>query len=116
MSFSYDDFRSNVELRQIWSQFLHSDVGMVLMRVMRERYRPKDVQFSMDALASARFLSQYAGAHLCLDDLEALTLPPGLDQNELPMTYGAPDSDHERMPSEDETRPKVRIPVPTPPE
>lgn len=116
MPFTYDDFRQNAELRTIWAQFIHSDVGMVLMRVMRERYRPNDVPIGMDALASARFLSQYHGAHLCLDDLENLTMPPGLDQKEIPMTYQAGETDHEHMPSLEEMTPKVRIPTPLPPE
>lgn len=116
MAFTYDDFRASSELRAIWSQFLHSDVGMVLMRVMRHRYRPNDVPVGMDALASARFLSQYHGAHLCLDDLEALTMPPGIDEKELPLTYQAPESDHERMPSLQETQARIRVPTPLPPE
>lgn len=117
MSFAYEDFRQSAELRQIWAQFLHSDVGMVLMRVMRHRYRPNDVPVGMDARASARLLSQYHGAHLCLDDLENLTMPPGLDEKEIPTTYQAPDSDHERMPPEEEMKPIIRaIPTPLPPE
>lgn len=117
MPFSYDDFRANAELRVILSQFLRSDVGMVLMRVMRQRYRPNDVPFGTDALASARLLSQYHGAHLCLDDLENLTMPPGLDEKDLPLTYGAPETDHERMPSPEEMQPVIRpLSTPIPPE
>jgi len=81
---------------------------------MRQRYRPNDVPVGMDALASARFLSQYHGAHLALDDLENLTMPPGLDQKDVPITYQAPDSDHERMPSSEEMQPRVRVPMPLP--
>lgn len=120
MSFSYEDFRQNADLRQELSVFLHSDVGMVLMRVMRQRYRPNDVPVGMDALASARLLSQYHGAHLALDDLENLTMPPGLDQNEIPLSY--PETDHERMPSEAELQASIRVPghlmpaTPLPPE
>ena len=116
MPFTYDDFRQNAELRVIWAQFLHSDVGMVLMRVMRERYRPRDVPTGMDALASARFLSQFHGAHLCMDDLENLTMPPGIEEKELPMTYQAGDTDQERMPSREETTARIRVPTPIPPE
>jgi len=108
MPFSYDDFRANAELRAVLAQFLHSDVGMVLLRVMRQRYRPTDVPSNMDALASARFLSQFHGAHLALDDLENLCMPPGLDEQELAMSFNAPQSDHERMPSEEELRPIIR--------
>lgn len=116
MPFNYDDFRANAELRVIWAQFLHSDVGMVLMRVMRQRYRPNDVPVGMDALASARFLSQYHGAHLCLDDLEALTMPPGLKEQELPISYSAPETDHENMPSKESMAPILRVTTPLPPE
>jgi hypothetical protein len=116
MSYNYDDFRGDPHLRQIWAEFLRSDVGMVLIRVMRQRYRPNDVPVGMDALASARFLSQYHGAHLCLDDLENLTMPPGLDENVLPLTYQAPESDHERMPSAEEMTPRIRVSTPLPPE
>jgi hypothetical protein len=116
MGFGYQDFRESVELRTIWAQFLHSDVGMVLLRVMREKYKPTDVPAGLDALASARLLSQFHGAHVCLDDLEALTMPPGIDEKELPLTYQAPETDHERMPSREEMQARIRIPVPLPPE
>jgi hypothetical protein len=116
MAYTYEDFRADPTMRQIWAEFLHSDVGMVLLRVMRQRYRPNDVPVGMDALASARFLSQYHGAHLCLDDLEALTMPPGIDEKEIPLTYQAPETDHERMPSREEMQARIRVPVPLPPE
>jgi hypothetical protein len=116
MPFTYVDFRQNAELRQIWAQFIHSDIGMILMRVLREKYRPTDVPVGLDALASARILSQFHGAHLALDDLEALAMPPGLDEKEIPLTYQAPDSDHERMPSSEEMQARIRVPTPLPPE
>lgn len=120
MPFTYDDFRSTAELRQQLALFLQSDCGMVLMRVMRQRYRPNDVPVSMDALASARLLSQYHGAHLCLDDLENAIMPPGLEQTEIPIDY--PETDHERLPSDAEFATKIRVPThltnptPMPPE
>lgn len=114
--FTYEDFRQNGELRQELSHFLHSDVGMILMRVLRDKFRAVDVPSTVDALASARILSQLHGAQTVLDDLETLCMPPGLDQKEIPLTYQAPESDHENMPTDAEMRPQIRVPTHLTPE
>lgn len=112
----------NQELRTVLAQFLHSDIGMILIRVLRDKYRAVDVPSTVDALASARILSQLHGAQAVLDDLETLTMPPGLDQREIPLTYQAPETDQENMPSEAEMRAQIRVPshlmpeTPLPPE
>jgi hypothetical protein len=111
MPFTYNDFRENVEWRTLWAQFLNSDVGMVLIRMMRQKYRPTDVLTNLDALASARTLSFFDGAHTCLDDLENLAMPPGFDQKDIESTFRAPDTDHENMPSPEEMRPRVVVPT-----
>jgi hypothetical protein len=104
MSFSYEDFRGTAELRAVVREFLTSDVGMIMIRVLRARYKPSDVPSNSDAIASARVLSQYHGAHICLDDLEALAVPPKLDLN-LEPNFRADETDHERMPAD--TRPEI---------
>jgi hypothetical protein len=109
--FTYEDFRTNAELRTELSQFLNSDIGRIVLRVLRDKFRAIDVPSTVDALASARILSQLHGAQTVLDDLENLTMPPGLDQREVPMTYQAPDTDQEHMPSEAEMRPQIRVPT-----
>lgn len=114
--FTYDDFRSNEELRTSLREFLQSDIGMILLRVLRDKFRATDVPSTVDALASARVLSQLHGAQSVLDDLENLCMPPGLDQREVPLTYGAPETDHEQMPSDAELKPQVRVPAPVLPE
>lgn len=104
-SFSYDDFRGIAELRTEVSHFLNSDVGKIMLRVMRDRYKPSDVPSGADAIASARILSQYHGAHVALDDLEALATPPQLAFNIEP-NFQANETDHERMPQN--TTPEIR--------
>jgi hypothetical protein len=107
MRFTYEDFRRTDELRIEWGRFINSDIGKIVLRVMREKYRPEDVPSNVDALASARVLSQFHGAHSCLDDLERLAMPLAAD---IPIDagYQAAESDHERMPSEIETRGVIR--------
>lgn len=105
-SFTYEDFRGIAELRTEVAQFLNSDVGKIMLRVMRERYKPSDVPSSADAIASARVLSQYHGAHIALDDLENLANPPKIDINIEP-NFRASETDHDRMPAD--TRPEIRV-------
>jgi hypothetical protein len=111
MSFGYDDFRQVEGLRVETRNFLNSDAGRLLLRVLRQKYTPCDVPASSEALVSARILSQYHGAHACLDDLEKAALAPGV---EIPVesTFEAPESDHERMPEEMVERftPEIRVP------
>jgi hypothetical protein len=111
MAFNYEDFRQVEGCRVETRAFLESDVGRLLIRVLRQKYIPCDVPAGSDALVSARILSQYHGAHACLDDLEKSTLAPGV---EIPVesTFEAPESDHDRMPSEmrDRFTPEVRVP------
>lgn len=109
MSFNYDDFRRTDELRIEWSRFINSDIGKIIIRVMREKYRPEDVPSNVEALASARVLSQFHGAHACLDDLERLATPTYPDMP-LDPNYRVGESDHDRMPSEAETKGIVRSP------
>jgi len=107
MPFGYDDFRRTDELRIEWNRIINSDVGKIVMRVMREKFRPEDVPATAEALASARVLAQYHGAHVALDDLERLAMPLAA---EIPIdaSYLAGESDHERMPSDAETRGVIR--------
>lgn len=111
MAFNYDDFRANEGLRLELAQFLRSDCGLVLMRVMRNHYKPADVPSTTDALVSARILSQYHGAHACLDDIEAI-IEPIIRVDQVPATYDAADSDHDRFPSDDELKPQIRVNFP----
>jgi hypothetical protein len=99
--FNYDDFRANEGIRAEFAQWLRSDMGMLVLRVMRDKYRPYDVPPTVDALASARSLSQFHGAHVALNDLEALATPPSIQQTP-ESEFEAPVSDHDRLPSPDE--------------
>jgi hypothetical protein len=87
--FDYNDFRANEGIRAEFAQ------------VLRDKYRPYDVPPTMEALASARALSQFHGAHVALNDLEALAMPPVLQQTP-ESEFEAPVSDHDRMPSPEE--------------
>ena len=99
--FNYDDFRANEGIRAEFAQWLRSDLGMLVLRVMRDKIRPYDVLPNMDALASARALSQMHGAHTALDNLEALATPPTI-QKTPESEFEAPVSDHDRLPTRDE--------------
>lgn len=110
--FTYNDFRSNPELRSELAHFLQSDIGRIVVRVLRDKFRATDVPATVDALASARILSQLHGAQTVIDDLENLCMPLGLNQGEVPMNYQAAETDHENMPSEAELQPKIRVPLP----
>jgi len=91
--FTYDEFRATDGLRAELSQFLNSDVGVLMMRVMRLKYRPYDVPNGSDSLTSARILAQYHGAHVALDELELLATPP-LREEKIEATYEATETDH----------------------
>jgi hypothetical protein len=106
---TYDDFRAEEGLRLELANFLKSDVGMILMRVMRDKYKPSDVPHGSDALVSARILSQYHGAHTCLDEIEQLAQPL-LPAIPIEATYDAENTDHARMPSEFDLTPQVVLP------
>jgi hypothetical protein len=114
MAFGYDDFRATEALRTEFSAFLRSDLGMIAMRVLRARYRPYDVPNEADALVSARILSQFHGAHTVLDDIEAMATAP-LPGGQVESTFESPDTDHYRMPSNEEFRPII-VPPPIPEE
>jgi hypothetical protein len=109
MAFSYDDFRATEALRTEFGAFLRSDVGMIAMRVLRARYRPYDVPNESEALVSARILSQFHGAHTVLDDIEALATAP-LPEGQVESTFESPDTDHYRMPGEQDIRPIIKAP------
>lgn len=112
---TYEDFRAEEGLRLELANFLKSDVGMILMRVMRDKYKPNDVPHGSDALVSARMLSQYHGAHTCLDEIEQLAQPvlPGIP---IEATYEADNTDHAKLPSEYDLRPQVVLPTGLAPE
>jgi len=99
MPFGYEDFRSVEGCRVETRSFLESDVGRLLIRVLRQKYTPCDVPSGSDALVSARVLSQFHGAHACLDDIEKAALAPG---QEIPLesSFEAQGTDHERLPPE----------------
>jgi hypothetical protein len=99
MAFGYDDFRAVDGCRIETRTFLESDTGRLLIRVLRHKYTPCDVPASADALVSARVLSQFHGAHACLDDIERAMLPPGQDIP-LESTFSSLGTDHERLPEE----------------
>jgi hypothetical protein len=109
MAFSYDDFRGTEALRTEFGVFLRSDVGMIAMRVLRARYRAYDVPNDADALVSARILSQFHGANVVLDDIEALARAP-LPEGQVESTFESPDTDHYRMPDEEHLRPIIQAP------
>jgi hypothetical protein len=98
---TYDDFRVTEGLRTEFGNWLRSDLGMIVMRVMRDKYRAVDVPPHSEALVSARILSQFHGAHTALDDFEKLATPPLLQQNP-ESEFDAAASDHNRMPTEAE--------------
>jgi hypothetical protein len=98
MGFTYDDFRGTAELRAAVAEFLHSDVGRIMLRVLRERYKPSDVPSTAGAIASARILSQFHGAHVAIDDLENLAVPPNINPY-LEPSFQADGTDHDRMPT-----------------
>jgi hypothetical protein len=106
MPFTYDDFRANPALRIELRTFLSSDTGQALLHVMRQRYRAYDVPNTAEALVSARILSQFHGANVCLDEMETLSIPPGTGEQP-ESAYGAPETDHENMPHEDAMRPVI---------
>jgi hypothetical protein len=98
---SYDQFRQTEALWTEFAQWLRSDIGIIVMRVMRDKYRALDVPSHSEALVSARVLSQFHGAHAALDDLEALGTPAVSHQ--MPESeFEAPLSDHASMPSPEE--------------
>jgi hypothetical protein len=93
---TYDDFRKTEALRTEFAQWLRSDMGIIVMRVMRDKYRAVDVPAHSEGIVSARILSQFHGAHAALDDLEALAIPaiiPTTPESE----FEAAVTDHERM-------------------
>jgi len=107
--FAYEDFRKEAGLRIELRAFLSSGAGQLMMNVKRHRYRAYDVPAQSDALASARILSQFHGANVCLDEIEALSLPP--EETGMPETnYRVSETDHERMPSEQEMSLGRKIP------
>jgi hypothetical protein len=100
---TYEDFRLTEALRTEFAQWLRSDLGMIVMRVMRDKYRAVDVPPHSEGIVSARILSQFHGAHAALDDLEALATPtviPTTPESE----FEAAVTDHERMPSQEEVQ------------
>lgn len=114
MPFGYHEFREVEACRLATRSFLESDVGRLLIRVLRQKYTAVDVPSNADALSSARVLSQLHGAHAALDDIERACLPPG-QEVALESTFTAPETDHERMPYEVQEgfRPEIRT-VPPP--
>jgi hypothetical protein len=93
---TYADFRATEALRTEFAQWLRTDLGIIVMRVMRDKYRAVDVPPQSDALVSARILSQFHGAHTALDDFEALAIPaiiPATPESEFESTA----TDHDRM-------------------
>lgn len=98
---TYEQFRQTEALQTEFAQWLRTDLGMIVMRVMRDKYRALDVPTDSKALVSARILSQFHGAHAALDDLESLGTPlmvQGLPEAE----FDAPTSDHDKLPSQEE--------------
>jgi hypothetical protein len=116
-SFSYNDFRQVEGCRVAVREFLTSDVGRLLLRVLRQKYTPIDVPSTADALASARVLAQLYGAHVALDDLENASVAPG-QELAIESTFEAPETDHTRVPYElhEEFKPEIRVPPFVPPE
>jgi hypothetical protein len=109
MAFTYDDFRGTEALRTEFGAFLRSDVGMIAMRVLRARYRAYDVPNESDALVSARILSQFHGANVVLDDIEAMAIAPH-PEGQIESTFESPDTDHYRMPTDQEFHPIIKAP------
>jgi hypothetical protein len=83
----YADLRSHV------GEFLRSEAGMFVLRILRDRGRPHDVPTASDSLCSARLLSQMHGYNACLDDLELLARPLRIGP-ELESTFEAAETDH----------------------
>jgi hypothetical protein len=107
--FTYEEFRSTEGFRTPLAKFLNSDVGMLVIRVMRQKYRPYDVPNTSDALTSARILAQYHGAHVALDDLELLATPP-INEAQIEATYDSQNTDHVNLPDIDEMlRPQIIV-------
>jgi hypothetical protein len=98
---TYEQFRQTEALWTEFAQWLRSDLGIIVMRVMRDKYRAVDVPPHSEGIVSARILSQFHGAHAALDDLEALGSPLTAQQSP-ESEFEAPVTDHERMPSIEE--------------
>jgi hypothetical protein len=111
MPFTYEDFRAEAGLRIELRAFLSSSVGQLMLAAMRHRYRAYDVPNTSEALVSARILSQFHGANVCLDEIEDLAVPHG-EAGQIESTYEAGETDHESMPSEGELRAVLRVPNP----
>ena len=99
--FTYEDFRKEAGLRVELRSFLSSTTGQLMLQVLRHRYRAYDVPAHAEALTSARMLSQFHGANVCLDEMETLSLPPGETGMPEP-SFRVSETDHERMPSDEE--------------
>jgi hypothetical protein len=91
---SSDEFRQQEDYRHELGEFLRSDVGMIVLRILKEKGRVTDVPSNTDALASVRILSQFHGFNSAIDTLELLAqvyIPPA---SQLETTFGALETDH----------------------
>lgn len=89
-----DDFRKEEDLRLTIAEFLKSDVGMIALRILKEKGRPSDVPSNTDALASVRVLSHFHGYNSAIDELELLAQPYIPQAPPLETTFGATETDH----------------------
>jgi hypothetical protein len=88
-----DMFRQQEDLRLEIAGFLKGDVGMLVLRILKEKGRPMDVPSNTDALASVRVLSHFHGYNSAIDELELLAHPYVPPAAQLETTFGALDTD-----------------------
>jgi hypothetical protein len=93
---SLEEFRTldgYADLRAQVGEFLRSEAGMFVLRILRDRGRPHDVPTPSDSLCSARVLSQMHGYNAAVDDLEELQHPLHVGP-QVESTFGAGETDH----------------------
>lgn len=89
-----DQFRQTEQFRIQLGEFLNSDTGMIVVRILKDKGRPTDVPSNTDALASVRVLSHFHGFNSAIDELESLAQPFAHPIAPLESTFGSLETDH----------------------
>ena len=95
---NYRQFRQEEGLRLEMATWLRSPLGQIVIAILKDGARPKDVPAGTEALASARYLSQLSGYQACIDDFLSLGEPLSKDAELPPPQWGADEERGDQYP------------------
>lgn len=87
---TYREFRQEEGLRLEMAVWLRSPIGRLVIELLTQGAKAKDVPVTSPSLTSARYLSQLYGYQACIDDLRSLG-EPILPEGDLPAPYWGSD-------------------------